>query len=237
MARALTTDTKNQFIARSFRPVIFVQIEFSSGSVYLWIGNGPIVWNAITWQGVGDLGGLSAIRETAELRASGVTATLSGIPNAMLNKVLTEIRQGKIFKIWIGAMDEAGAIVPDPYLAYSGRTDVGQVVEGVETSVVAVTAETRMIDFKRPRERRYTSEDQKYEYAGDLGFDYVPGLQEAQIQWGQGAGIPAGGGWTGGRTGITAGIGIPTNLPPINYNPIRNPSDQPVVNPGKGIVK
>ena len=34
-------------------------------------------------------------------------------------------------------------------------------------------------------DRRYTDEDQQMDYPGDLGFQFVNGIQEAQIYWGR----------------------------------------------------
>jgi hypothetical protein len=40
-----------------------------------------------------------------------------------------------------------------------------------------------MIDLLRPKTRRYTGEDQKIDFPSDLGFDFVPELQDQQIIW------------------------------------------------------
>ena len=40
-----------------------------------------------------------------------------------------------------------------------------------------------MIDLQRPKSRRYTKEDQQIDFPTDLGFDFVPELQDIQIIW------------------------------------------------------
>ena len=39
--------------------------------------------------------------------------------------------------------------------------------------------------IEKPRERRYTSEDQKLDHPDDRGFEYVPALQDMPIFWGR----------------------------------------------------
>lgn len=51
--------------------------------------------------------------------------------------------------------------------------------------------EDRLVDLERPRERRYTHEDQQIRLVGDKGFDQVPELQDAQDTWGGGTFGPA----------------------------------------------
>ena len=44
----------------------------------------------------------------------------------------------------------------------------------------------QLIALERPKQRRYTAEDQKDEFAGDTGLDQVVALQDAEIVWGGG---------------------------------------------------
>ena len=45
--------------------------------------------------------------------------------------------------------------------------------------------ENKLIDLKRSKVRRYTSEDQEQEYPSDLGLDFVPSLQDMELIWGK----------------------------------------------------
>lgn len=185
MARDLTTALKNELTAPVLSPVIFYEGEFASGFVRLWSGYGDLLWNGQTWQGVGHLAGISPIQEDGQISAKGITVSLSGIPQSLIAVALSEARQGKPGKIWLGAMDSAGAVVVDPYLSFSGRLDVPEIDEGADTATITITYESRLIDLERPRERRYTANDQALDYPGDKGFDYIPSLQDKQIVWGR----------------------------------------------------
>jgi hypothetical protein len=57
--------------------------------------------------------------------------------------------------------------------------------EGPEESVIAVSAESRLVDLERARERRYDHRDQQIVHPGDMFFEYVPSIVEAEIVWGK----------------------------------------------------
>ena len=66
------------------RPVFFVEIGVSSGTLRLWSGYGTVNWNSQDWSGVGHLGEISPITETTEIRADSLSLKLSGIPSDYL---------------------------------------------------------------------------------------------------------------------------------------------------------
>ena len=53
-----------------------------------------------------------------------------------------------------------------------------------EIATITVTAESKLIDLDRSRERRYTSEDLKIDFPDDKGLEYIDDLQDKEIVWG-----------------------------------------------------
>lgn len=189
MARNLTAAMQTALAANTVRPVLLARIDLSTGTLLVWNGVGDLVWNAETYLGVGKFGNATPVQETAVLAAAGVTFGLSGIAPDLVSVALQSVRWGKSAKLYFGLLDiVSGALIADPYLLFSGLTDVPAIDEGADTSTITLTAENRLIDLERPRTRRYTHEDQRLIDVADLGFDYVPGLQDAAIAWGQGLG-------------------------------------------------
>lgn len=186
MSRGLDVLIAAEIQKGTIRPVLLYEGEFATGTAYLWSGLGPLVWNGHTWTGVGVLGGVSSVEETAEVKAAGVTVSLSGIDSDTLSAALNAARQGAPGKIYLAFLDSAGALVGQPYPAFSGRLDVPTIDEGGETSAISFTYESRLADLERPRERRFTPDDQRIDYPDDKGLDYVPGLQDKTFTWGTG---------------------------------------------------
>jgi len=185
MSRDLTSAVQAELLKMKVKPVIFVEAVFTSGTLRVWSGIGTISWNGQTWTGVGNLGGISPISEGTEPHADGIELSLSGIPTDLVTKALGECRPNAPVKVWFGFLDEAEAVIADPYQSFGGRMDVPSVEEGGDTSTIKLRVENRLVDFNRARERRFTHEDQQTDYPGDLGFEYVAGLQEWNGVWGK----------------------------------------------------
>jgi hypothetical protein len=190
MSRNLTAAAITEIISQKMTPVLFVQMLFSSGNIYVWSGTYPIIATmpggaSQTWVGLGNLGTIGAIGETADVAASGVSFMLSGIPASLITSALGEVRQGNPVLIWQGFLTAAGGIVVSPYQAWAGRMDTCAIRETADLAAITITAENRLIDLQKSRERRYEKQDHAIEFAGDLGFDYVPSLQELSVVWGK----------------------------------------------------
>jgi hypothetical protein len=93
---------------------------------------------------------------------------------------LNENYQYRACAVYVGTIDSGTA---SGYKVFSGRMDVMTITEDGESCSIQLTAENKLIDLERPRVRRWTSEDQKSIHSGDLGFDFVNSLQEAEIVW------------------------------------------------------
>lgn len=189
MARNLTTNLRNALTAQQVTPIMLFYADFPSGAVRAWTGYGNLSWASQTWAGVGDFGGVDKVEEASDQSAKGVVFSLSGIPSNLISAGLDDAYQGRTCALYIGALDASGAVVADPYLIFSGRMDVMEIEDGGETATVRLSGESRLIDLNRPRARRYTHEDQQIDYPGDLGLEYVAGLQDKQIYWGAGGAI------------------------------------------------
>lgn len=205
MSRNLTSGMATAVTADRVMPVLFVEASFASGFLRVWSGIGAKSWNNLTWAGVGNLGSISEVSESATVEAQSVTLVLSGIPNDVLGDVLREIRQGHPCRIWLGMMDEADNIIVDPYCVLAGRIDVGAVEEHPETSIASITVEKQLVDMKRLRERRYSDQDQQFYFPGDLGFAYVSAIQQWNGVWGKAASVPSSGGGIGAGGGAGGG--------------------------------
>ena len=86
--------------------------------------------------------------------------------------------------MWFAVLNPDFSIIADPYKIFSGRMDIMEITDSGNDSSIVLNAENNLIDLKENRERRYTPEDQKRYFTGDLGLDFVPNIQEIEILWG-----------------------------------------------------
>ena len=187
MARNLHSDFSTAVQADEVHPIQLVKINTSGGDVLVWTGIGDLVYDGDTYIGTGTLASVSQISERTDLSANGVSFTLSGIPSALISTALGQIQQGRLCQVWMGLLNTSTrALVSDPYELFAGFSDVTVITEQAETSTISIKAENRLVDLERARIRRYTDEDQKSDTANaaDIGFEFVPGLQDKIIKFG-----------------------------------------------------
>lgn len=188
MARSLDASLQAELVAAKLSPILFYEGQFAASNyLRLWTGYGDLTWNSLTWTGAGNLMSITPIQETSDIQATGFSVTLSGLPAANISIALASSQQGLSGKVWIGAMTAAGAVVggdTGPYLARQGRFDVPLIEDSGDTCTVTLKYEDRLVDLERPRERRYTNEDQHIDYPLDDGFFQVEALQDAADVWG-----------------------------------------------------
>lgn len=165
-------------------PFLLFQGEFISGTVRAWSGYGNLTWAGVAWTGTGTLLSVSEITETNETSANGITINLNGIPASLISLALGEVRQGASGKIYLGLLSGT-AVINDPILLFAGKLDIPSITDEGEFAEISITYESRLIDLERARINRYTPEDQKRLFPGDLSMDYVPSIQEKKIVWGR----------------------------------------------------
>jgi len=185
--RVLTAGMLAAIAAGTIRPAYLIEIETATGTDNIWTGTGSLSWDSKTWLGLGEIIGISEIPETSGINAVGITITLSGVDPTSLTEAVDDIVPFKPVKMWLALFDANYAIVVDPYLAFSGRTDSVKIVESGKGTTVAVNCENRLIELNRTRERRFTQEDQILEYPDDKGFEFVNAIQGLYMPWGEAA--------------------------------------------------
>lgn len=212
MTRGLPSDISDALDAQSVRPFFAVEFLFDSpNELRLWTGLGELTIDGDTYTGAGSMMQVSEVQETTDIAAKGASITLSGIPSSLLTLAYSEPYQGRVCKIKFGLLGEgvdSGSFLlinATDYLLiddsggrldissdgpasmfdlFIGRMDVMTVAEGPETSTIALTIESKLIDLKRPRIRRYTDANQQSRFPGDLAFEFVTRLQDESLSWG-----------------------------------------------------
>lgn len=181
--RTISADMVSEVTTAQLSPILMAELNFTP-PVYLWTGYGTLTYNGIGYLGLGMLGTISPVQETTDLSARGISMQLSGVPTALVYEALTDDYQGRACSVMFGALSPTAGLVASPITIFSGRMDVMQLSDDGQTSQITMTAENKLIDFKRTREIRYTDEEQQRLYSGDLGLEFVNAIQEKTIYWG-----------------------------------------------------
>ena len=189
MARDITTAFKNAIEGSVVRPIIGVELEFSDGTLRFWNGYGNLTMTAggssKTFTGAGDLLGVSEIEESSTLSMSGVTLTLAGIKSSIIATALGANYTNRKGAIFLGLYDTSSNVIADVYTLFKGNMDVMNIQEGADTCIITLKLESRLITFEKASNRMYTLEDQKVDFPNDIGFEFIPDLQDKEITWGK----------------------------------------------------
>jgi len=195
--------------ASEIQPLFAVQLMLDTQPLYFWTGLGDLTIDGITYVGTGQFLAISEMEETAEIAAKGAVITLSGIPSELLSLAISTPYQGRLCKILFGAINankqylkqengdfvltEAGGRIDvtdgddTPAInLFTGYIDKMDIDEGPETSTIAMSIESRLIDLERPRIFRFSDQNQKTRYPTDKGLEFVEDLQDKQFNWGRG---------------------------------------------------
>lgn len=184
MARDITSSVQTASEAQVVRPAWAAEVEISGGFIRAWSGSGDITVGGEVYTGVGSLGGISEVEETEDLRATGITISLTGVDPVYLSAALQSIRQGLPARVYLLLLDSSRAVIADPISIWSGFTDVPEIVEGGDTATISISVESRLLELERSGTSRYTDEEQQRLWPGDRGFEFVPALQDAEVKFG-----------------------------------------------------
>ncbi len=197
MARSLTSVIRDQIVSDSVELAFLAKFRFDSGDQNVWTGIGDLTFSGDTYQGIGNLGSLSTYKETQDLKAEGMTFTLSGNIGSNISTALDEEFQNRICTLWLGFFDNtvSPGLLNDPIIIFQGRMDNMTIEHGSETSSVTIHAENILVSLEHAINRRYTPKDhnldefrkganQSGDILNDKGFDFVTVLDDKEILWG-----------------------------------------------------
>jgi len=183
--RPLTSAQLTATSAKDIAPVLLCELSFPAAPVRVWTGYGTLTVGGVDYFGLGTLGSIEPVEENADLSARGLTLRLAGIPIEVLALALAENYQGRTGKLWLGMLNSSAQLIDSPIPIFAGRMDTVQAEDSGSTGAIILTLENNLIDLARPRERRFTHQDQQIDFPGDRGLEYVAGLQTKEIFWGR----------------------------------------------------
>ncbi len=182
--RALTTAAKNAFSQLNFPVLVLVKLDFLDGTVRLTNAGYTFAWNGHSWLGIGNLGSIEAISEGSALQMYGCALTLSGIPPEIIAEAFSSNYQGRSATIYLAPLNADYSFIADPVVVFKGRMDTMDIELGT-TATVTLTVESRLVDWDRPRIRRFNDEDQRSDFPDDRGFRYVDQVVQKDLKWGR----------------------------------------------------
>ena len=180
--------TITQLSADVSEPFLAVKAEFDTDEIRVWSGVDDITLNSETYTGAGELLTVSPAEEGNDLSSAGVTVGLSYMDATVLDHALTENYQNRPVTIFLGFVTGGSSDIKGYLTVFKGRMTGMTVSDTPDGANIILSAESRLIDLKRPRGYRYTHQAQDHLYSGDLGLQYITKIQNKEIIWGSASG-------------------------------------------------
>lgn len=172
-----------EFTANIIRPVFFIEIAFDDGTFRACTSDRNIVADGKTFYGLITVGTISAYSIQTGTTAPNMKFTLTAIPPSMVDYVANQNTRNKPVNVYVMLFDANNQPLTDLIMWFGGTVDslameVGQVIS------VAASASSRLINWAKSVNSRYTNEDQQNKYPNDDGFKFMSALATLQITWG-----------------------------------------------------
>lgn len=187
MPRDINSTIKTALLQPEVKLFYAIELNFYNPStsadapLRFWTGVGTTTLNSQTYYGTGELLSISGLEEVADLKATGISLTLSGIPTSVVTAALAHEYHGRSAYVYFGVQGNANLTN-----MFEGYMDQLLIQDGPETSTIQAKLESKLIDLERTRPFRYTQESHAVLYSGDTFFSFVEDLQDKKIDWGKG---------------------------------------------------
>ena len=184
MSRAIPSSLLSALISDNIEPYFAVELMFDSGPLRLWTGYGDKTINVQgsnqVFTGTGSLLTIGDLEEVGDLSAKSVDLTFTGIPASIVSLALQEPYQRRAMRLYLGEKSVSSVVE-----IFSGKMDKMKISDQSESSTIALTVESKLIELERPSGWRYTNENHQSRYDGDTFFSYVQSMQDQTLIWGK----------------------------------------------------
>jgi len=189
MSRSINVQTLEALKENVIRPFLALEVDWpntdSNIPLRVWTGWGDIVFEGVSWAGLGHLLQINPIEENASLAVRGLRMKLDGLDSTILDFVIGTDFQGRDVQLYFGVMNEDATIIGQPISVFTGYLDAATISESSTGSLVEVTAENKILDFQRAGRHRYTVQDQVSRTGvQDKCFEFLPLMGTTSVAWG-----------------------------------------------------
>lgn len=164
-----------------------IELDFTSGTLYLtgWPTN--VTVGAQTYTGMGNVGGVSEIKESEDGQTQTLSLTLSQVNSSYLSLALgnASAYQGRAARVYVALTDTNFVLSGSPVLRFSGFMDKVSIKRtGKNEGEITLECVTGGYDVrKNPTGLRMNDVQHQSRHPGELGFQYVQALISNPQLW------------------------------------------------------
>ena len=184
MSRTFTAGQKAVLSSNNAKIINFVELDFTTGTVYVHDGIGTYTWGGNSWLGVGNLGSISSIQEGSEVSPYSLTLTLSALDSTMSGQALQEDYYMNDVTIYMGVLSEDDLLIDTPVQVWAGFMDVMTITAGASGGdTISLVCESELAKFDRSSNLKYTHANQQKKDSSDFFFEFLKDIEGIKIKW------------------------------------------------------
>lgn len=181
--RTLSSELQSASVQPVVNIVMLTRIDFDSGTVAWSSGYRGISLGGVSYEPIAAVGSISPVKESPGAKASGITITLSGIKPELVSLLQAEPCLNRKVLVHMAVTDEHWAFDYDQIILYfSGKIDSISGQSGA-TASLSIAVRSRLADWERTRNLKYTDADQQKLHPGDKGMEFIAQLSQKKIIW------------------------------------------------------
>lgn len=167
------------------RVAYFAEFQFVSGTVRVCNFSQTMDWGGFTWTGLGALGNISAVEESAGLESSALKFTLNVAQLSYKALALGPVEdyRGHAAKLYMCPLTESYQLIDTPILCWRGFMDSMTVGFEGETGQIVLQCETSANGLRRRPTLRLNAAQHKARYPTDTGLDLQKDLIAKPALW------------------------------------------------------
>lgn len=188
MSRGLAAPNAAAALLPHKRPIVFLELQFDSGTLRLHNAVGNYTWGGNTWTGVGALGEVAPYEESEGSSPYRISYRLNGLNSTILSEALNEEVYKRLAIRYDGFIGDDGQLVADPDETRRDYMDTMEVIRGDEMESVMLNCESEYVRDTQAPGGLFSDEDQQALFAGDTGFQYLAQMVDGaqSVHWGPG---------------------------------------------------
>lgn len=169
-----------------------VELDFSFGVERYWSGTHELTFEGEVYNAVGDAGNISPLESSADLRANGLTLSVTvphegGDPAPRFQNVRPEQYKNRPARVILAFFDPTfNTVLHSMERVYSMDTLAYQ-VDPSSATTISINVESELMRGGKRSIKRLTDEQQRDDYPGDISLQFLSYLASGvEVAWGTG---------------------------------------------------
>lgn len=161
------------------------------GTVYATDSFRSVTWGGHTYLALGNFLNYDAVDESAEMKVTQATVTLSGVDQVWMSNLLTLQYIGRTMVVYKAFYNTSGGVIVDPFAILQGPMDEPETSEDPAggTHFITIRVTSQGADLQAPAGFHTNVAEHQAIFAGDMGFEFaaqVAGeLASKSVYWGR----------------------------------------------------